>query len=223
MPDLIIDQSRRCVYVDGQEIQLSPQEYRVLYHLGQNAGTVVSKQDLLVAMWSTAEPDHAQLVGFTPAAVDLVIFRVRKKLNDDAQQPIFLETRRGFGYILHHARVVRSEVDRLGSEQTDDRQGAIVSTARQPEFGAPAFDLTSAMQPWSTLTRREWTIFLQLGDEQTIRMTDKALAQQLQMAEGTLKKHLQHIYRKLAVENRSGATLLAMRVKAHFSAKDRIY
>lgn len=223
MPDLIIDQSRRCVYMNGQEIQLSPQEYRVLYHLGQNAGTVVSKQDLLVAMWSTAEPNHADLVGFTPAAVDLVIFRVRKKLNDDAQQPIFLETRRGFGYILHHARIVRSEVDRLGVEQTDDRQGAIVATARQPEFGTPAFDLTSAMQPWSTLTRREWTIFLQLGDEQTIRMTDKALAQQLQMAEGTLKKHLQHIYRKLAVENRSGATLLAMRVKAHFSAKDRVY
>ena len=64
---------------------------------------------------------------------------------------------------------------------------------------------------------------LQLGDEQTIRMTDKALAQQLQMAEGTLKKHLQHIYHKLAVENRSGATLLAMRVKAHFLAKDSVY
>ncbi len=223
MPDLIIDQSRRCVYVDAQEIQLSPQEYRVLYHLGQNSGTVVSKQDLLVAMWSTAEPDHAQLVGFTPATVDLVIFRVRKKLNENAQQPIFLETRRGFGYILHHARIVRSEADRLGNQQTAEPQGPVVATAHQPASGTPAFDPMSEMQPWSTLTRREWTIFLQLGDEQTIRMTDKALAQQLQMAEGTLKKHLQHIYRKLAVENRSGATLLAMRVKAHFLAKDSVY
>lgn len=222
MPDLIIDQSRRCVYVDGQEIQLSPQEYRVLYHLGQNSGTVVNKQDLLVAMWSTAEPDHADLVGFTPAAVDLVIFRVRKKLNDNAQQPIFLETRRGFGYILHHARIVRSGADRLDNEQADDRQGPIVS-GHQPEFSALTFDPLREMQPWSTLTRREWTIFLQLGDEQTIRMTDKALAQQLQMAEGTLKKHLQHIYRKLAVENRSGATLLAMRVKAHFLANASAY
>jgi len=209
--------------VDAQEIQLSPQEYRVLYHLGQNSGTVVSKQDLLVAMWSTAEPDHAQLVGFTPAAVDLVIFRVRKKLNENAQQPIFLETRRGFGYILHHARIVRSEADRLGNQQTAEPQGPVVATAHQPASGTPAFDPMSEMQPWSTLTRREWTIFLQLGDEQTIRMTDKALAQQLQMAEGTLKKHLQHIYHKLAVENRSGATLLAMRVKAHFSAKDSVY
>lgn len=222
MPDLIIDQSRRCVYMDGQEIQLSPQEYRVLYHLGQNSGTVVNKQDLLVAMWSTAEPDHADLVGFTPAAVDLVIFRVRKKLNDNAQQPIFLETRRGFGYILHHARIVRSGADRLDNEQADDRQGPIVS-GHQPEFSALTFDPLREMQPWSTLTRREWTIFLQLGDEQTIRMTDKALAQQLQMAEGTLKKHLQHIYRKLAVENRSGATLLAMRVKAHFLANASAY
>ncbi len=218
MPDLIIDQSRRCVYVDGQEIQLSPQEYRVLYQLGQRAGTVVSKQDLLAAMWSSSAPDQAELVGFTPTAVDLVIFRVRKKLNENAQQPIFLETRRGFGYILHHVRIVRSEAERLGNEQIEDRQVPIVSAARQP-----ALDVMSEMQPWSTLTRREWTIFLQLGDEQTIRMTDKALAQQLQMAEGTLKKHLQHIYHKLAVENRSGATLLAMRVKAHFLAKDSVY
>jgi len=223
LPDLIIDQSRRCVYVDGQEIQLSPQEYRVLYYLGQNTGAVVSKQDLLMAMWSTSEPDHTDLMGFTPAAVDLVIFRVRKKLNENAQQPIFLETRRGFGYILHHARIVRSEADRLGNQQTAEPQGPVVATAHQPASGTPAFDPMSEMQPWSTLTRREWTIFLQLGDEQTIRMTDKALAQQLQMAEGTLKKHLQHIYHKLAVENRSGATLLAMRVKAHFLAKDSVY
>jgi len=224
LPELIIDQSRRCVYVDEQEIQLSPQEYRILYHLAQNADTVVNKQDLLVAMWSTAEPDHAQLVGFTPAAVDLVIFRVRKKLQENAQQPIFLETRRGFGYILHHARIVRSGADRLNNAQADDRQDPLgFGSGHPPEFSARAFDPLREMQPWSTLTRREWTIFLRLGDEQTIRMTDKALAQQLQMAEGTLKKHLQHIYHKLAVENRSGATLLAMRVKAHFSAKDSVY
>jgi len=68
-------------------------------------------------------------------------------------------------------------------------------------------------EPWSTLTRREWQIFLLLGDEEATRLTNGALAQQLRMAEGTLKKHLQNIYRKLDVENRSAAALLAMRVR----------
>ena len=77
-------------------------------------------------------------------------------------------------------------------------------------------------QPWATLTRQEWQIFLLLGDEQATRLTNRALAQQLQMTEGTLKKHLQHIYRKLDVDNRASAALLSMRVKASFRTREPV-
>lgn len=219
MPELVIDQSRRCVYLNGMEMQLSPQEYRVLYYLGQRVEEVVPKNELRGAMWANVDVELAQTTSFDPMAIDLVIFRLRKKLGDNAQHPIYLETRRGFGYMLHHARIVRSEASQL-SDQAAIEPLDRVGLATHPL--APPADEAQNTPPWSTLTRREWTIFLLLGEEQTIRLTDKALAQQLQLAEGTLKKHLQHIYRKLEVENRSGAAFLAMRVKGQLLGKGRI-
>lgn len=205
MPDLLIDQNRRSVYVDGQEVQLSPQEYRLVYRLGCSVDEVVSKAELLTALWVTDSQATEPATIYTPAAVDLVIFRLRKKLADSAEQPVYVETRRGFGYILHHARVVNgSSLQTMAAPSTPVTWPAKVAD--------PLFNSPNAL--WSTLTRREWELFLLLGEEESIHLTNKALAQQLGMAEGTLKKHLQNLYRKLAVESRSGATLLAMRAKA---------
>ncbi|MFN8486831.1 MAG: winged helix-turn-helix domain-containing protein [Caldilineaceae bacterium] len=218
MPDLRIDPSRRCVYLNGQELSLSPQEYRILYCLGRKPGEVVLKQDLLAVMWSTEDAASDCVDSFNPAAVDLVIFRLRKKLHDPAQNPIYLETRRGFGYILHHAQIVQGQIKGIEPAKVDEREQA--SAAQPSASWSGLFEAMAATQPWAALTRQEWQIFLLLGDEQATRLTNRALAQQLQMTEGTLKKHLQHIYRKLSVENRSGAALLAMRVKASFRVNE---
>lgn len=206
MPEIRIDQSRRCVYWEGRELSITPQEYRVLVCLASHAGEVVAKQTLLAAMWATGGDADETISTLTPTAVDLVIFRLRKKLGDDPQQPTYLETRRGFGYILHHVQLVNGGQDKQQREQ-----------AAQDEKPMPAQPMATALalvaEPWSTLTRREWELFLLLGDEAATRLTNGALARQLRMAEGTLKKHLQNIYRKLGVENRSAAALVAMRVR----------
>lgn len=207
MPEIRIDQSRRCVYWEGREVLLTPQEYRVLACLASHVGEVVAKQTLLAAMWATGSGNDAALSTLTPTAVDLVIFRLRKKLADDPQQPTYLETRRGFGYILHHAQVVNGGQNNQQKEQaTENGKTALPS----PSMSIIPEPIT---EPWSTLTRREWELFLLLGDEAATRLTNGALACHLRMAEGTLKKHLQNIYRKLGVENRSAAALLAMRVR----------
>lgn len=203
MSELIIDQSRRCAYVDGQEIQLSPQEYRVLQRLGNSVDHVVSKAELLVAMWTTSNQPAESFALHTPAAVDLVIFRLRKKLANGSERPGYVETRRGFGYILHHARVVSS-----ASQATLDTR---LDSGDQATAAVTQASHTDHIDLWATLTRREWELFRLLGEEASIHLTNKALAQRLCMAEGTLKKHLQNLYRKLGVENRSGATLLAIR------------
>lgn len=209
MPEISIDQSRRRVYWAGRELALTPQEYRVLSYLASHAGEVVAKQALLAAMWATGGCPEDTLSTLTPTAVDLVIFRLRKKLADDPQQPTYLETRRGFGYILHHAQVINS-----GRNQQQQAESAEDIPARSPAVIPPIAPGVDPMaEPWSTLTRREWELFLLLGDEAATRLTNGALARQLRMAEGTLKKHLQNIYRKLGVENRSAAALLAMRVR----------
>lgn len=208
MPDLIIDERRRCLYLDGREIQLSPQEFRLIDCLGSNVGQVVSKRQLLAALWPAATQDPVSAPGFDPAAVDLVIFRLRQRLADRAQAPTFIETRRGFGYILHHARIVRSV------DPTVDDNHEPETLASAPVASAPVAPTVGPLcHPWAGLTRREWEIFLLLGDERATRLTNRALAQQLQISEATLKKHLQHLYRKLGVANRSGAALLAVQAR----------
>lgn len=206
MPEIRIDQSRRCVYWEGRELLITPQEYRVLFCLASHVGEVVSKQTLLAAMWATSGSADEALSTLTQTAVDLVIFRLRKKLADDPRQPTYLETRRGFGYILHHAQVVNGSQNNQHHEQPTQNGKPMPA---QLMATAPAL----VAEPWSTLTRREWEVFLLLGDEAAARLTNGALARHLRMAEGTLKKHLQNIYRKLGVENRSAAALLAMRVR----------
>jgi DNA-binding CsgD family transcriptional regulator len=63
------------------------------------------------------------------------------------------------------------------------------------------------------LTKREQQIFMLLGDVATSEKTTRQLARQLHITEGTLKKHLYHIYQKLSVPNRSSAALLAAQAK----------
>ena len=217
MPDLLIDERRRSVYLDGQEIQLTPQEYRLLYCLGRNGGQVVTKADLLAAMWSTPAGAQSEASPYDPAAVDLVVFRLRQKLGDRAHQPTYIETRRGFGYILHGAQIVRSAMPASPGQSEQSSAPTTGALSGGPSTSEHGGESAMGRRAWSTLTRREWELFLLLGDEQATRLTNRALAQQLQMAEGTLKKHLQHIYRKLEVENRASAALLAMQVKLHFA------
>jgi DNA-binding CsgD family transcriptional regulator len=208
MPDLIIDERRRSIFLEGREIQLSPQEFRVIHCLGRNVEQVVSKRQLLAALWPEAGQDPAITPGFDPAAVDLVIFRLRQRLADQAQAPMYIETRRGFGYLLHRASIVRGEpiaVDDSSEQATH---------ANDPVGPAIWFSAAgTAHQPWAGLTRREREIFLLLGDERATRLTNRALAQRLQISETTLKKHLQHLYQKLGVANRSGAALLAVQAR----------
>ena len=70
MPELVIDERRRSVYLDGQEVQLTPQEYRILHRLSRTVGQVVSKSELMAALWSTGEAAQNEPGDFDPAAVD---------------------------------------------------------------------------------------------------------------------------------------------------------
>lgn len=79
----------------------------------------------------------------------------------------------------------------------------------QPQSTLPS----SSRPPWSRLTRREKEIFVLLADVEASQKTNGQLARQLQIAEGTLKKHLYHIYHKPGVANRSSAALLATQAK----------
>lgn len=215
---LTIDQRRRCARLNGHEISLTPQEYRVLHCLGQQPDQVVEKATLLAAMWANGEATTAAPIN--PMAVDLVIFRLRKKLEEVTAAGGYLETRRGFGYILHNAQIIFAAATQptaiAAAEPTPPRLMA------RPLLSDVAETLLDGVEQWATLTQREWDIFMLIGQEEATQLTNQALAQRLVMAENTLKKHLQNLYRKLNVSNRAAAAILSARVQLHLYSEQRL-
>jgi len=88
---LKIDFGRREVWLDGALVNLRPTEYRLLYHLVQNAGWVLTYDQLLTKVWGYEYRDE-------PHYVRLYINYLRQKLERDSANPQYILTERGIGY-----------------------------------------------------------------------------------------------------------------------------
>jgi DNA-binding response OmpR family regulator len=88
---LKLDFDRREIWLDGKLVQLRPTEYRLLFHLVQNAGWVISHDQLLAKVWGYEYRDE-------PHYVRLYINYLRKKLEEDPTNPKYILTERGVGY-----------------------------------------------------------------------------------------------------------------------------
>lgn len=88
---LKIDFGRREIWVGGKLVKLRPTEYRLLYHLVQNAGWVVTYDQLLSRVWGYEYRDE-------PHYVRLYINYLRQKLEEDPANPKYILTERGVGY-----------------------------------------------------------------------------------------------------------------------------
>ena len=90
-PDLKIDFSRREVIVRGEKVVLRPTEYRLLYHLVNNAGHLLTHETLLSKVWGREYRDEAHYLR-------LYITYLRQKLEQDPTHPKYILTERGIGY-----------------------------------------------------------------------------------------------------------------------------
>ncbi|MCC7117744.1 MAG: response regulator transcription factor [Anaerolineales bacterium] len=88
---LKIDFDRREIWLEGKLVKLRPTEYRLLFHLVQNAGWVVSHDQLLQKVWGYEYRDE-------PHYVRLYINYLRQKLEKDPANPQYILTERGVGY-----------------------------------------------------------------------------------------------------------------------------
>ncbi len=88
---LKVDFGRHEVWVDGELISLRPTEYRLLYHLMQNAGWVLTHDQVLTKVWGYEYRDE-------PHYVRLYINYLRKKIEKDPANPEYILTERGVGY-----------------------------------------------------------------------------------------------------------------------------
>jgi two-component system KDP operon response regulator KdpE len=88
---LSIDVARREVLVDGGRVNLRPTEYRLLYHLVQNAGYVQTHEMLLTKVWG---PEYREESHY----LRLYITYLRQKIEQDPSSPKYILTERGVGY-----------------------------------------------------------------------------------------------------------------------------
>jgi len=91
--ELFVDLTQPRVSLRGRPVDLTPQEYRVLAILAQNAGQVVTHRELLRRAWG---PDFANMESY----VHLYICYLRSKLEDNPTEPRRIVTKRGAGYVL---------------------------------------------------------------------------------------------------------------------------
>ncbi len=88
---LAIDFRTREVIVDGERVSLRPTEYRLLYHLVNNAGWVMTHEMLLSKVWGYEYREEAGLLR-------LYITYLRQKIEPDPANPRYILTERGVGY-----------------------------------------------------------------------------------------------------------------------------
>ncbi len=89
--DLTVDFQRHEVIVKGEPVRLRPTEYRLLYHLVNNAGWVLSHSTLLSKVWGWEYRDESHLLR-------LYITYLRQKIEPDPSHPKYILTERGIGY-----------------------------------------------------------------------------------------------------------------------------
>ncbi len=90
---LKVDLESRRVFVEGEEVHLTPIEFKLLAVLVKNAGKVVTHMHLLREVWGPASADQLHYVRIYMAGL-------RKKLEKDSARPRYLLTEVGVGYRL---------------------------------------------------------------------------------------------------------------------------
>ncbi|MDT9755275.1 response regulator transcription factor [Heyndrickxia coagulans] len=78
-------------YFKEKKLELTPKEFELLLYLANHAGKVLSRDQLLDAVWNFDFAGDTRIV-------DVHISHLREKMEEDTKQPQYIKTVRGFGY-----------------------------------------------------------------------------------------------------------------------------
>ena len=90
--EIVLNLEKYQATVGGRSLVLTPTEFRLLEVLVRRKGRVASESDLIREVWGTGRSD--------PALIRRYILLLRKKLEIDPAEPVWIRTVRGFGYRL---------------------------------------------------------------------------------------------------------------------------
>jgi len=91
--ELIIDLDTNRITCSNKTVPTSLLEFRLLYHLASHPRRVFTREELLSTVWGGE-------LFVTPRCVDVCVRRLREKIEADPENPRFLKTVRGSGYLF---------------------------------------------------------------------------------------------------------------------------
>ncbi len=91
--NLIFNEDAYEAFLDGNRLELSPIEYRILLRLAKSGGKALSREQLLDAV-------SDRNFDVFDRSIDMHISSLRTKLGDDPRNPRFIRTVRGVGYLF---------------------------------------------------------------------------------------------------------------------------
>jgi len=90
--DVELDLVSQRLFVRGEEVHLTPTEHRLLSELMTHAGRVLVPSLLLERVWGSENND--------PQVLWQAVHRLRRKIESDPSEPVYIHTRPGIGYIF---------------------------------------------------------------------------------------------------------------------------
>jgi DNA-binding response OmpR family regulator len=128
--DLKIDLVQRRVRFKEEFVDLTPQEFSLLYVLAQAGGLPLSRSELLRRAW----PDAID----NPRTIDTHVLSLRKKIETDPRQPSLIQTVRNIGYRFNPAMLQSNQIPsgELAPQniQSNSNGRPVASMAARPSF-----------------------------------------------------------------------------------------
>jgi len=155
-----LDLVNECLWKDSEAISLRPKAFAVLQHLVSRPGELVTKQNLIGAVWQDT------FVG--DAVLKVAIRQIREALSDDPKSPRFIETahRRGYRFI--------GEIG--GSVNTASAPQQTAPTATAPSTAAPRRQMPAGFVGRERALARMYAWFerVRRGEPQLVFVTGEA-------------------------------------------------
>lgn len=111
-----LDSANQCLWREDERVQITPKAFDVLRYMVENAGRLVTQDELLEALWSETYVN--------PEVLRKYILEIRKVLGDRPEKPEFIETVTKRGY-----RFIAPVVDENAEEGPDLSRGHAAAAA----------------------------------------------------------------------------------------------
>lgn len=95
--DIVIYPENFEVYVKEKKVEFTPKEFELLVYLAENKNRILSRDQLLLAIWDYDFSGETRIV-------DVHISHLRDKIEENPKKPQYIKTARGFGYKLEVPR-----------------------------------------------------------------------------------------------------------------------